>query len=1077
MKQKVLLGLLVPLSLVSVSPAFGVEDMSATEKRNIPISRNDERTNRMEPIVGHVQQNGKKVKGKISDTGGDPLPGATVQIKGSTKGVIADVDGNFEFDGVKNNEILVVSYIGMETKELAYKGEGFLNIVMEPKADQLEEVTVVAFAKQKKESVVSAITTVKPAELKIPSSNLTTAFAGRVAGLISYQTSGEPGKDNANFFIRGITTFGAEAKKDPLILIDGIELGTEDLSRLNTDDIASFTIMKDATATALYGARGANGVISVTTKEGREGKVSVNVRVENSFSTPTEKIKLADPVTYMRMHNEAIKTRDPMGLALYTQEKITMTERGLYPNLFPATDWYDTMFRDLTMNQRANISVSGGGKVARYYVAANMTRDNGNMKVDKRNNFNSNINLMKYTIRSNVNVNLTKTTELVLRMSAAFDDYSGPIGGGSSMYNYVMQANPVLFKPYYEPDEQYSYAKHILFGNYGDANYINPYAQSLRGYNEYSKNTMLTQFVLNQDLDMITKGLTASVLVNMDRYSEYTVNRAYTPFYYSISSFDMQDQSYKLSRLNPTTGTEWINYQPGQRKINSSVYLEAKAEYTRLFEDKHNVNALLVYTMRNQKTGIADNLQLSLPYRNIGLAGRLAYNFDSRYFGEFTFGYNGSERFSKNNRWGFFPSGALGWMVSNEEFFEPLTEVFSQFKLKGSYGMAGQDQIGSGNDRFYYLSDVNMGAGSSINWGTLMDYNPGGISFNRYANDEIGWETSYKMNVGFEATTTFGLSANVEYFTERRKNILLDRIIPGTMGIVPAVKANLGKAKGHGVDMELNFEKSFNKDLWLTGRGTFTYATSEAVEWEEPDYSATPWLSKIGKSLGQTWGYIAERLFIDDEEVKNSPTQFGEYKAGDIKYRDVNGDGKISELDKVPIGYPTTPEINYGFGLSAGYKGFDASFFFQGSGRQSFWLNQKRIMPFIDGNAGESDDDGMTGQNQVLQVIADNYWSENNRNPYAFWPRLSNQIIANNNQTSTWFMQDATFLRLKSVEVGYTLPRDLLKKIKVQNFRVYVSGTNLLCWSKFKLWDPEMAGNGFGYPIQRVFNVGINLGF
>ncbi len=965
----------------------------------------------------------------------------------------------------------------MEPQEITYKGEKFLNIVLEPKADVLDEVTVVAFAKQKKESVVSAITTVKPAELKIPSSNLTTAFAGRVAGLISYQTSGEPGKDNANFFIRGITTFGAEAKKDPLILIDGIELGTEDLSRLNTDDIASFTIMKDATATALYGARGANGVISVTTKEGREGKVSVNVRVENSFSTPTEKIKLADPVTYMRMHNEAIKTRDPMGLALYTQEKITMTERGLYPNLFPATDWYDTMFRDLTMNQRANISVSGGGKVARYYVAANMTRDNGNMKVDKRNNFNSNINLMKYTIRSNVNVNLTKTTELVLRMSAAFDDYSGPIGGGSTMYNHVMQANPVLFKPYYEPDEQYSYANHILFGNYGDANYINPYAQSLRGYNEYSKNTMLTQFVVNQDLDMITEGLTASVLVNMDRYSEYTVDRAYTPFYYSISSFDMQDQSYKLSRLNPTTGTEWINYQPGQRKINSSVYLEAKAEYTRLFNDKHTVNALFVYTMRNQKSGIADNLQLSLPYRNIGLAGRMAYNFDSRYFGEFTFGYNGSERFSKNNRWGFFPSGALGWMVSNEEFFEPLTDVFSQFKLKGSYGMAGQDQIGSGNDRFYYLSDVNMGAGSSVHWGTLMDYNPGGVKFNRYANDEIGWETSYKMNVGFEATTTFGLSANVEYFTERRKNILLNRIIPGTMGIVPDVKANLGKAKGHGVDMEFNYEKSFNKDLWMTGRATFTYATSEAVEWEEPDYSATPWLSKVGKSLGQEWGYIAERLFIDDEEVKNSPTQFGEYKAGDIKYRDVNGDGKISELDKVPIGFPTTPEINYGFGLSAGYKGIDASFFFQGSGRQSFWLDQKKVSPFIDGNSGTDHDDGMTGQNQVLQVIADNYWSESNRNPYAFWPRLSSQTISNNNQTSTWFMQDATFLRLKSVEVGYTLPRDLLKKIKVQNFRVYVSGTNLLCWSKFKLWDPEMAGNGFGYPIQRVFNVGINLGF
>ena len=684
---------------------------------------------------------------------------------------------------------------------------------------------------------------------------------------------------------------------------------------------------------------------------------------------------------------------------------------------------------------------------------------------------------MKYTIRSNVNVNLTKTTELVLRMSAAFDDYSGPIGGGSGMYTHVMQANPVLFKPYYEPDEKYAHANHILFGNYGSANYVNPYAQALRGYNEYSKNTMLTQFVLNQDLKMITEGLTASVLVNMDRYSEYSVNRAYKPFYYSIGSYDLQANSYKLNRLNPNDGTEWINYEPGQRYINSSIYLEGKAEYTRLFNDKHNVNALLVYTMRNQKSGIADNLQLSLPYRNIGLAGRLAYNFDSRYFGEFTFGYNGSERFSKNNRWGFFPSGALGWMVSNEAFFEPLKDVFSQFKFKGSYGMSGQDQIGSGNDRFYYLSDVNMNADRKVNWGTQMNYNPGAISFNRYANDQIGWETSYKMNVGLEATTTFGLSANVEYFTERRENILLDRVIPATMGILPAVKANLGKAKGHGVDMELNYEKSFNKDWWMTGRGTFTYATSEAVEWEEPDYSSTPWLSKIGKSLGQEWGYIAERLFIDDEEVKNSPTQFGNYMAGDIKYRDVNGDGKISELDKVPIGYPTTPEINYGFGLSVGYKGLDASFFFQGSARQSFWLDQKKITPFMDANSGQSDDDGLKGENQVLQVIADSYWSENNRNPYAFWPRLSNQSVENNNQKSTWFMQDATFLRLKSVEVGYTVPQMLTKKVKVQNLRVYVSGTNLLCWSKFKLWDPEMAGNGLGYPIQRVINVGINLGF
>ena len=364
-----------------------------------------------------------------------------------------------------------------------------------------------------------------------------------------------------------------------------------------------------------------------------------------------------------------------------------------------------------------------------------------------------------------------------------------------------------------------------------------------------------------------------------------------------------------------------------------------------------------------------------------------------------------------------------------------------------------------------------------VNWGTQLNYNPGAVNVSRYANDQIGWETSYKLNTGVEINTVYGLSANIEYFHERRENILLERIIPNTMGIIPKVKANMGKASGEGFDMELNYEKSFNKDLWLTGRGTFTYATSKVVEWEEPDYSATPWLSKVGHSLGQEWGYIAERLFIDDEEVKNSPTQFGDYMAGDIKYRDVNGDGKISELDKVPIGHPTTPEINYGFGLSAGYKGVDVSFFFQGSGRQSFWLDQKKVAPFRDCDTGDNDDDKLTGQNSVLQVFAGSYWSENNRNPYALWPRLSNQVVENNDQQSTWFMQDATFIRLKSVEIGYTFPQTLTKKFKVNNLRLYMSGTNLLCWSRFKLWDPEMAGNGLGYPVQRVINVGINLGF
>lgn len=1010
-----------------------------------------------------------QVKGKVTDSSGAPLPGVTITIVGTTRGVITDIDGSFVVD-VKPSDKLVFSFIGMESQIVDVDNQTKINVVMKEKSKELDDVTIVAFGKQKKESVLASITTIKPDELKVPSSNLTTAFAGRVSGLISYQRSGEPGEDNASFFIRGITTFGAEAKKDPLILIDGVELSTADLARLNTDDIANFSIMKDATATALYGARGANGVIAVTTKEGQEGKAQVNVRVENSFSTPTKRVEIADPVTFMRLQNESVKTRNPLGLMLYDQEKISMTEKGLYPDIFPSTDWYQTMFRDMVYNQRVNLSVSGGGKVVRYYVAANVTHDNGDLKVDKRNNFNSNIDLKKYGFRSNVNINLTQSTEMILRLSTTYDDYTGPIDGGTDMYKKVMQANPVLFKPYYNSDKQYAYAKHILFGNYGNANYINPYAEILKGYRDYSKNTTISQLELKQDLDMLIKGLKVRAMFNMDRYSEYAVTRQYTPYYYAISSYNLQQNTYTLARLNPTKGTEYIDYNPGSRYINSAYYLETAAEYNRNL-NKHSVNGLLVYTMRQEKTGIADNLQLSLPNRNMGVSGRLAYNFDTRYFGEFNFGYNGSERFSKNHRWGFFPSVGAAWMLSNENFFEPLTHVFRQVKIKATYGMVGNDAIGSDNDRFYYLSQVDMDAERNVFWGTNLTYNPGGIDVTRYANDQIGWEKAYKTNIGMEISLNNGFSANMEVFHEKRENILVSRVIPGTMGVIPEIKKNFGVAAGKGFDSEFNYEKNFNKDIWVTGRATFTYATSEVKEWEEPDYSETPWLSKIGQSLSQEWGYIAERLFVDDAEVKNSPAQFGSYMAGDIKYRDVNGDGKISELDKVPIGFPTTPEIIYGFGLSAGYKGFDASFFFQGAARESFWLDPKSVTPFLDGD----DEDGLSGYNSVLQVFADDHWSESNRDAYALWPRLANYEVTNNNQTSTWFMEDGSFLRLKSVEIGYTLPKRLADKVLLKNLRLYVSGTNLFYFSRFKLWDPEMAGNGLGYPIQRVFNVGLNI--
>jgi TonB-linked SusC/RagA family outer membrane protein len=555
----------------------------------------------------------------------------------------------------------------------------------------------------------------------------------------------------------------------------------------------------------------------------------------------------------------------------------------------------------------------------------------------------------------------------------------------------------------------------------------------------------------------------------MNRYSDFSVTRAYSPFFYNINTYDLVKNIYTLRSLN--NGNEKLGYSPGARTINTSFYMEATAEYNKQFAEKHNFSGLLVYIMRQEKQGVADNLLLSLPHRNLGLSGRLTYNYDSRYFLEFNFGYNGSERFSKEHRGGFFPSAGLAWMLSNEKFFEPLKDVFSTVKFKGTYGMVGNDQIGSSSDRFYYLSRVNTSAGKNPMWGAALSYNPGGMNVDQYANNNIGWETAYKTNLGIEIAMQNGLSLLADIFHERRENILIARIIPGTMGIIPAVNANLGVGSGQGFDIEMNYEKFFTKDLYLTGRGTFTYATNEVLEWEEPDYSETPWKSKVGLNIYQTQGYIAERLFVDEREVENSPTQSGAM-AGDIKYRDINDDGKISALDRVPIGYPTVPEITYGFGLTAGYKGFDVSFFFQGSARRSFWLNVGAIQPFMDANGS----DGLIGQNAVIMPIANSYWSESDRDPYAFWPRLSNYAISNNRETSTWYMQDASFLRLKTVEIGYTLPQKLTRKFLVSNLRVYATGTNLLRWSAFNFWDPEMGGNGLGYPLQRVFSIGVNIG-
>lgn len=1013
-----------------------------------------------------ISQQNRQISGTVTDPNGDPLPGVTIIILGTTKGVITDIDGIFSIDA-KPTDKLVFSFVGMENKIIEIGDKTVLDVQMSEMIDELDEVTIVAFGKQKKESVISSIQTVKPDELRVPSSNLTTAFAGRMAGMISYQTTGEPGQDNANFFIRGVTSFGT-GKVDPLILLDNVEVTTSDLSRLHPDDIASFSILKDATATAVYGARGANGVILITTKEGKEGKLSVSVRVENNFSTPTQEIELADPITYMRMANEAAKTRDPLAALPYQREKIDNTIKGTNPFVYPQTDWMDMLFKDVSMNQKANLNISGGGKMAQYYISGSFAQDNGILKVPKTSNFNSNINLKKYLVRSNINIDLTETTQAKIRVHGTFDDYIGPIPGGSGLYQNVLNVSPVRFPAYYEPDEAFQHEKHILFGNDETASFMNPYAEMARGYREESKTVVMAQFELHQNLDQWIKGLDIRFLGSTTRNSAFDLTRAYKPYFYRVSRYDRLNDEYYLEELNTESATEYLSYSPGYKNISSSFYGEFAANYNRSFGD-HTTSGMLVFIGRNELTANASTLSASLPMRNLGLSGRFTYAFRDTYFSEFNFGFNGSEKFAKDHRWGFFPSVGLGWIVSNEPFWSSMEDVISKFKLKGTYGLVGNDDIGA--TRFFYLSDVYVAGGNGYTTGYNFGKYRQGTRINNYSNPLIGWEVSYKTNLGIE----LGLFDNSlefigDLFHDRRINILQTRAdLPSEMGLWSIPQANIGVVKGSGVDFSLDYNKIISKDLWFTGRTTFTYARSLYETYEEPDYEmmGVPWRSHIGQSIRQSWGYVAERLFIDDLDVENAPRQdFGEYGPGDLKYKDMNKDGVINSLDMVPIGYPTFPELNYGFGLSMGYKGFDASFFFQGSGRSTFWIDAEAMTPFVRSGSFE---------NGLAKFIADDYWTETSQNPYAAWPRLSPYTISNNTQISTWYMQNGEYLRLKSAEIGYSFPESISKALKINLLRFYISGTNLFLLSKFKLWDVEMGGNGLAYPLQKVFNMGINI--
>ncbi len=1016
------------------------------------------------------QSNLITIKGTVKD-GSAALAGVSVKIKEkSTTGTQTDANGRYSISAPANGH-LVFSIVGYETKEIAINGDAEINVTLEMGTGQLDEVAVVAFGTQRKSTMVGAVTTVNPKELKGPTSNLTTMLAGRVAGMIAYQRSGEPGRDNADFYIRGVSTYGT-GKKDPLILINGIESSPYEFARVQPDDIASFSILKDASAAALFGARGANGVVLVTTKQGYDGKTKFNVRYESTLSSNTRNFKFADNITYMEMANEAKLTRKPQDLPAYSAEKIERTRLGMDPLLYPSNDWMGLMVKDNTLNSRLNFNIGGGGAKADYYVSGTANVDNGIFKTLDLNGFNTNVKARTFGLLSDFTLRFTPSTRAKFRLNGNFSDYNGPLQGGGEVFSAILRSNPVMFPAIF--DASYDpLQKHPLFGNAKTASnglYFNPYASMLSGYEANSSSYVLAQIELNQDFNFLLPGLTARIMGYTKRRSYFAKARQNKPFYYS-AIIDPNEGFRGLRLLNEGEGREYLSYEELGKDINSYNWLEAAVNYNRVVNDKHDFGAMLVSYMSDYVTGNGGSLIASLPKRNISLSGRFTYGYDSRYLMEFNFGYNGSERFHEKNRFGFFPSIGVAWNLSEESFLKGLKDSGGRLKIRGSYGLVGNDQIGSDSDRFYYMSDVNMNSGDrGYTFGQNFSESKSGISVNRYASYDISWEKAYKTNLGLELGLFKSFNLELDLFKEHRTNILQARAyIPLTMGLASIPQANLAEARSQGLDATLDYTKSFMNNSFLTVKGTFTYATNKMTQYEETDYPAGVHRSIIGNSTSQTYGYVAERYFLDDLEVANSPKQFWytNYRAGDLKYRDINGDGRISDMDIVPLGYPTVPEIIYGLSFTYGYKGFDISALAQGSARSSFFINAGAIAPFL----------GSSTQNGLLQSVVDSHWSESNQDSYAFYPRLSLEGVENNYLTSSWWMRDGAFLRLKTVELGYNLPKKLLDRYRISNLRVYANTMNPVAFSRFKLWDVEMGGNGLGYPVQRVFNFGVQIGF
>lgn len=1043
--------------------------------RQIIISKKQEK-NAIDP----QQKKGWLLKGLITDTDGNPVIGASIVVKGTTTGVLSDLDGQYSIQ-VRDGDILEYRFIGFDTVEKVAKSGMNGNLRMAESSVDLDDVVVIGYGQQKKESVVASINSIGPAELSMPQRNLRNSIAGQIAGVIAIQRSGEPGNDSAEFWIRGQGSYAGGTS--PLVLVDGVPRSMDDI---DVDEIETFSVLKDAAATAVYGSEGANGVVLITSKRGKAQKTSINFRAQYSVVTPTRMPELLPSYDYLSLYNEGQwnEAGNPDWNTFprtYTDEVLEKYRLGVDPDLYPNVNWMDLM-NSHTQNMRYTLNFRGGSERTKFFISGAYYSEDGIFKSNPIEKYNSNIGLKRYNLRSNVDMDITSTTKIAVDISGQYVTKNLPGKGSDEIFDMVTQF-PTHYIPMYYSDG--SLADHNKFD---PGTRSNPYNMlNHYGYNKRWSLNVQSKVTLEQKLDVITKGLSWKGSLGFDASSYSIIKRDKSPNTYYSSA---RDEEGKLIKTEVKPGEALGNPADGGSGGEKKIYIETSLNYKRTFGEVHDVTGLLLYMHKDRQKQNVAGLSL-LPYRKQSVVARATYAYDNRYMLEGSFGATGSENFAANHRWGIFPAVGAAWYVSHEKFMLPLEDYLSKLKLRASFGITGNDEIGS-SSRFPYRESLSIG-GSGYDMGFTPGVNGGvtgnvggGIIEQDFATPNLTWEQERKINVGVDLGLFRGsVDLTVDWFSNQRDNILLRRrTIPTAAGFRNNPWQNFGTTSNKGFDASLVLKHHVG-NVNLSVRGNITYAKNEVVEYDEIP-QIYQYQAYTGQSIGQPFVYIAEGLYTpDDFDITKNPNGSDKYDLkegmpypgtsvapGDVKYKDLNGDKKIDSLDKTyENGLHTgNPGVVYGFGLNVDWKGFFVGIFFQGVGNTSVnIMSAGNFIPFYNGV------DASSARMEALDRW--NYADPYNQN--VLFPRIHANKFEHNTLESTWWYRSGSFLRLKNVEFGYEFNKQMLRKIRMQNLRIYVQGTNLAVWDNIKYWDPELGGanSGSKYPICGTWTVGLEVTF